>query len=263
MERNYFSSDYGNCSMLQIFRTIGCIGDSLSSGEFEYDNNGEKGYWDCYEYSWGKYIERMTGISVTNFSKGGMTAYHLYQSADEHSSEIDEINHLFDKENIKQGYIIALGVNDLKGHDNLNVLYGGKIGSAEDICLEDYNKNAGSFAGWYAKIIQRIQALQPDVKFFLVTMPQEKKDSGEEQFAEVIREIAAKLSNCYVIDLYRDGPIYDENFRRIYFSGHMNAMGYLFTARLILDCADRVIQKNPMDFRFVQFIGSDFKPFAK
>lgn len=166
-----------------------------------------------------------------------MTAYHLYQSADERSSEIDEINHLFDKENIKQGYIIALGVNDLKGYDNLNVIYGGKIGSAEDICLEDYNKNAGSFVGWYAKIIQRIQALQPDVKFFLV--------------------------NCYVIDLYQDGPIYDENFRRIYFSGHMNAMGYFFTARLILNCADRIIQKNPMDFRFVQFIGSDFKPFAK
>ena len=33
--------------MMNIFRSIGCIGDSLSSGEFEYDNQGEKGYWDC------------------------------------------------------------------------------------------------------------------------------------------------------------------------------------------------------------------------
>lgn len=262
MERNYFSNGYGDCGMLQIFRTIGCIGDSLSSGEFEYDNNGEKGYWDCYEYSWGKYIERMTGISVTNFSKGGLTAYHLYQSADERNSEIDDINHLFDQRNMKQGYMIALGFNDLKWYDNLRVLYGGRIGDAEDICLEDYSKNAGSFAGWYAKIIQRIQILQPDTKFFLVTMPQQEKDNGEKRFAEVIREIAAKLPNCYVIDLYQNGPIYDENFCRNYFSGHMNAMGYLLTARFILNCADRIIQENPMDFRFVQFIGSDFEPFV-
>lgn len=53
---------------MNIFRTIGCIGDSLASGEFEYWDNGQKGYWDFYEYSWGKQIERITGISVTNFS---------------------------------------------------------------------------------------------------------------------------------------------------------------------------------------------------
>ena len=55
--------------MMNIFRTIGCIGDSLASGEFEYWDNGQKGYWDFYEYSWGKQIERITGISVTNFSR--------------------------------------------------------------------------------------------------------------------------------------------------------------------------------------------------
>ncbi len=67
---------------MNIFRTIGCIGDSLASGEFEYWDNGQKGYWDFYEYSWGKQIERITGISVTNFSRGGMTAFHMYQEAD-------------------------------------------------------------------------------------------------------------------------------------------------------------------------------------
>ena len=38
-----------------IFRTIGCIGDSLSSGEFESTKeDGTKGYHDYYEYSWGQ-----------------------------------------------------------------------------------------------------------------------------------------------------------------------------------------------------------------
>ena len=42
---------YSNTS---IFRTIGFIGDSLSSGEFESrDEEGNVGYHDMYEYSWG------------------------------------------------------------------------------------------------------------------------------------------------------------------------------------------------------------------
>lgn len=114
--------------MMNIFRTIGCIGDSLASGEFEYWDNGQKGYWDFYEYSWGKQIERITGISVTNFSRGGMTAFHMYQEADKQDGPNADIAHLFDPFNLKQGYIIALGVNDLKGKNNLNDLYEGNVG---------------------------------------------------------------------------------------------------------------------------------------
>ena len=44
-------TDGGFCG---IFRTIGCIGDSLSSGEFESKNaDGSTGYHDFYDYSWG------------------------------------------------------------------------------------------------------------------------------------------------------------------------------------------------------------------
>lgn len=105
--------------MMNIFRSIGCIGDSLSSGEFEYDNQGEKGYWDCYEYSWGKQIERITGIEMTNFSRGGLTAFQLYTEADAGTSPVEDINSLFSPSHVKQAYIIALGVNDLKGKDVL------------------------------------------------------------------------------------------------------------------------------------------------
>ena len=59
-----------------IFRTIGCIGDSLSSGEFEGTDpeTGGKTYHDTFEYSWGQFLARMTGSRVWNFSRGGMTA---------------------------------------------------------------------------------------------------------------------------------------------------------------------------------------------
>lgn len=248
--------------MMNIFRSIGCIGDSLSSGEFEYDNHGEKGYWDCYEYSWGKQIERITGIEMTNFSRGGLTAFQLYMDADTGTSPVEDINRLFNPANAKQAYIIALGVNDLKGQGNLQTFYGGEVGNAEtDIDLVDYTRNRGTFTGWYAKIIQRLQTIQPDAKFFLVTMPRE--DGSEEGFVRIINAIAGKLRNCYVIDLYSYAPPYDEAFRKKYFCGHMNAMGYLLTAHFFMTYIDWIIRHNPEDFKYVQFIGSGFRPYAE
>ena len=65
-----------------IFRTIGCIGDSLSSGEFESTDpeQTQKGYHDYFEYSWGQYIARAAGCKVWNFSRGGMTAKEYWNS---------------------------------------------------------------------------------------------------------------------------------------------------------------------------------------
>ena len=65
-----------------IFRTIGCIGDSLSSGEFEATDpeTGNKTYHDTFEYSWGQFLARMTGSRVWNFSRGGMKAKEYWNS---------------------------------------------------------------------------------------------------------------------------------------------------------------------------------------
>ena len=38
--------------MMNIFRTIGCIGDSLASGEYEFLNNGRIETKDFFEESW-------------------------------------------------------------------------------------------------------------------------------------------------------------------------------------------------------------------
>ena len=60
---------------LSIFRTVVCIGDSLSSGELvSRDADGKNQYNDFYEYSWGQFLARKYGINVHNFSRGGMTA---------------------------------------------------------------------------------------------------------------------------------------------------------------------------------------------
>ncbi|HIT85399.1 MAG TPA: SGNH/GDSL hydrolase family protein [Candidatus Ornithomonoglobus intestinigallinarum] len=246
--------------MLGIFRNIGCVGDSLSSGEFEFDNNGELGYWDCYEYSWGKMIERLTGVDVTNFSRGGMTAYSIYTEADEKNSVTESINRLFDKDNAKQAYIIALGVNDLHNIDM--ECYGGNVGGAGDI-KEDYRENANTVIGWYGKIIARLKEISPHAKFFLLTIPDNgKNEKNAEAFAKALRDTAKKLKNCYIVDLYKDAPCYCDDFRKAYFNGgHMNAMGYLFTAHYVMRYIDDIIRKNHDDFRYVQFSCSGKKPY--
>ena len=114
-----------------IFRTIGCIGDSLSSGEFEaIKTNGEQGWFDFYEYSWGQFIARMCGSTVYNFSKGGMTTKEYCESFASNKG-------FWGVDKACQAYIIALGVNDVT-----HVL-GGKIelGDVCDVDLDDYANN--------------------------------------------------------------------------------------------------------------------------
>ena len=66
-------SDGGMCS---VFRSICCIGDSLSAGEFELPLDEDKiGYYDFFDYSWGQYLARIAGVKVYNFSIGEETMY--------------------------------------------------------------------------------------------------------------------------------------------------------------------------------------------
>lgn len=240
-------SDGGFCG---IFRTIGCIGDSLSSGEFESLNDkGEKGWHDYYDYSWGQYIARMTGATVYNFSKGGMTAR-------EYLSTFADQKGFWDKKYACQGYILALGVNDILNKKDT-------LGSISDIDLSDYNNNKDTFAGNYAKIIQKYREISPKSRIFLVTIPHHTT-IGEryelvEKHAALICEIAEMFEFCYVIDLAKYGPVYDEEFRRNFFlASHMNAAGYLLSAKIISSYIDYIIRHNPEDFAQIGFVGTNF-----
>ena len=185
--------DGGMCA---IFRTIGCIGDSLSSGEFEsLSAEGKKGYHDFFEYSWGQYIARHAGLTAYNFSKGGMTAKQYWNSFAEEKG-------YWSPDLLCQAYIIALGVNDILNQKQ-------DVGSIHDICLEDYNKNADTFAGYYGRIIQRIKSMQPHARFFLVTMPRDgsPRDERKPAHAALLHEMADLFDYTYVIDLNRYAPV--------------------------------------------------------
>ena len=234
-----------------IFRTIACVGDSMSSGEFEtFDpEKNERHYYDLFPYSWGQYLARMAGCTVHNFSRGGMTASEYCQGYAESKG-------WWDPALAAQAYIVGLGANDLFGLRQ-------PLGEMSDINPDDPEQNADTFTGWYARVIQQYKAIQPDAKFFLVTMPRENWHAHNEELVKAVdahaarlHELAAYFENTYVIDLRAHSPAHDEDFfRRFYLHGHMNPMGYRVIAEQIGSYIDYIIRHNPRDFVNVPFIG--------
>ncbi len=231
-----------------IFRKIGCVGDSMSSGEFEAINEkGEKTYHDMFEYSWGQFLARMCGLTVYNFSRGGMTAKEYCES-------FAEQNDFWNSEKKCAAYIIALGVNDIM---NMKM----PVGTVNDIDFVNYENNKATFAGYYAKIIQKYKEIQPDAKFFLMTIPNDSAwDYNRKEHSELMYKFAEIFSNCYVIDLGKYGPVFDEDFKKKFFmGGHMNPCGYNLIAQMVMSHIDYIIRHNMDDFRQVGFIGTELK----
>ncbi|MBQ6019138.1 MAG: SGNH/GDSL hydrolase family protein [Clostridia bacterium] len=236
--------DGGLC---KIFRTVGCVGDSLASGEFESkDAAGEKGYHDMFEYSWGQFMARDCGFKAYNFSRGGMTAREYMES-------FAEANGFWSADKVCQAYILALGVNDI-----VNVHQ--PVGGIGDIDLGDWrNNNKETFAGYYAAIVQRLKENQPKARFFFVTMPRDENGSRSPEHTALLYKLTEIFEYSYVIDLDGYAPVYDAEFRKYFFlGGHMNAAGYAFTAKMFESYIDWIIRRSPEDFMQIGFVGTEF-----
>lgn len=241
-------TDGGFCG---IFRTIGCIGDSLSSGEFETkDEDGIVGYHDFYEYSWGQFMARTLGNKVHNFSRGGMTAKGF---CDSFANECG----VYKRENLCQAYIIALGVND--------ITMGYEIGDPEKVSVsKPRDPDDGSILAYFSQIIRIIKAKQPDAKIFIMTIPYSdtkipERIAREDALAEATRKFVEKTKNTYVLDFRKYAPVYDQKFKDTFFLGHMTPTGYMLTAKMVMSYIDYIIRNNPEDFAQVGFIGTPYK----
>ena len=208
-------------------------------------------YFDRFDYSWGQYMARMAGVTVYNFSKGGMTAREYMQNFANGMG-------YWQKSLAANAYIIALGVNDI-----LNRKW--EIGEGSDVDLTDYRKNADTFIGNYAAIIQRYKEIMPEAVFFLLTTPNCGDDDADDKkelrkaLRQAIFEIADLFDNTYVIDLYKYAPIYDNEFKKKFFlSGHMAPAGYLLTAKMICSYIDYIVRHNLEKFKTVGLMGFDY-----
>ena len=226
--------------MLDIFLNVGCIGDSLASGESYWNDGGTTQGQDFYEYSWGQFLARKTGNKYYNWSKGGLSAKTWLAST--YATEC------FDGEHKCQAYIIGLGQNDANNNDT--------IGTSADIDLSDYTNNANTFYGNYGKIIQKIKEVQPQAKIFVITDPNNSTDTKGYNVA--IRAMATIFSNVYVVDMrtyglkYYNNPILVAQMR----GGHYNAYGYKVFSMMIGNYIDWIITTNYTEFRQVELIGT-------
>lgn len=234
-----------NCGFAGIFKNIGVVGDSLSSGEFESTNeNGEVGYHDMYEYSWPAILQRLTGTEYTNFSRGGMSFKEFYES-------------WADKNNFwqaKQAYIVSLGNNDL-------FVYNQKAGSAKDIDPLHPENNPDTYFGYMGKVLTKLKSLQKDARIFLVSLQIDHLTKERDEMAYYVEKEMEKVcklySYCYLLDMTKYAPAYDEETRKSFAMGfHPTATGYYVEALLIGNYIDYLIRKYPEDFKQVPFIGT-------
>ena len=71
--------------------------------------------------------------------------------------------------------------------------------------------------------------------------------------------MAEYFTDSYVLDFYEYAPKYDEEFhRRFFLRGHLNPMGYKFTADITLAYIDYIIRNNWEDFRKAGLIGTPY-----
>ena len=74
--------------------------------------------------------------------------------------------------------------------------------------------------------------------------------------------MATLFTNVYVIDLYKDGidiyNAYKDHYGPYWYSAHGTGIGYVVSAEHIMSYTNYIIRNNLMDFKDVQFIGTDY-----
>ena len=196
---------------------------------------------DNYDISWGQYMCRMLGASGYNFSQGGQTTkgWMLDSLSDKNRSHQGFIT-----SEQKQAYIIALGVNDTL-----------QAGNVETDIKQNLEENADTFAGWYGRIIQTINSRFDDSTIFVVTIPE--KETKYVGYNKVIRDIANRFVNVYLIDLERYNTKSSWFGNSFQVNGiHLNSQGYLYTAYEFITYIDWIIRNNMITFRNACFAGT-------
>ncbi len=227
----------------ESFRKVGCIGDSLASGECVSNETGSNVGHDLYEYSWGQYMARMSGNTYYNFSRGGLTTRTWLTS--EYASQVVDGSHNC------QAYIIGLGENDALT-DSRHV----DVGTIDDITHPERD----TYYANYAAIINLIKSQVSKAKIFVLTNP--KTIAQFEPYNEAVRAIAQAFDNVYLIDLkanrLNDYAGANSIISKSYRGGHYNAFAYGHMAKIMANEINRVMAENITEFSQIEFIDKDF-----
>lgn len=230
-KQSVFENRYCNYIGEEItsFNKCLCIGDSLTYGGFNATGvDPDVGIAElANKYSYPTYLQKKTGINVTKVATGGVTSvtwWNMYQNED------------------LSGYdmaIIQLGVND--GSPSF---YGGWTQASIDA---------------FTNIINKLKTENKGIKIFVATTVPAPAyyDSYRLEVSEGIRELVESLddSNVVLADINRYGHTYDSIG---YSAGHLTAFGYNRLAQDYISLISYLMHKNPEQYRFIQFIGTNY-----
>lgn len=189
----------------KIFKKVVCCGDSYTSGYIDlgggvFSNTNE-------EFAWPHYMATHTGNEYVNCGASGSTVLTWPSEARGLTKATAA--------GLTQAYILGLGLNDV-----ISVT----LGTAADIGTD----SPTTYYGGLAKIVRQLNAISPDAKIFVNTMPE--IGGSYDSFNQAIRDVVDAYENTYpvfLIDLVDYWPVYHNSILAGDKSlGHYTALGY-------------------------------------
>lgn len=204
---------------IAMFTDIGVCGDSYTRCDIYIGNSGVQSYGS----SWGKVIERMKGIEVAVYAKGGATVKTFLTDPLCLPKLLDE--------SPKQLYVLCLGIND----------YATTLGTVDDI-KEDYTENPDSFYGNYGRLIDQIKAHAPNAKL-IICRTFSVSTVAYTHTADAISEIAEHYS-IPMLDPADSSYLTSETYRLNRYNSHPNAAAQSGIANAMCELIGKVIDSN-------------------
>lgn len=221
---------------ISVFRSLLCIGDSLTFGAENYvgDIPLESDVMERYGYP--AHLSKMSGVSCLNKGHSGMTTQGWY---DNHSGDSDLAGH--------DGAIIMLGVNDW-----LNWSAGApeaesfktSLGRVVDLVIEKNSSSTGT-----NKIKVYVATITPGISY----MENSAGDSVN-LLNNAIREFCSARADVILLDLARYGSTMK---KMAYNRGHLSAIGYWRLAADLHGLISKHIADNLDLYVDLAFIGSE------
>lgn len=217
-------------STCKIFKKVVCCGDSYTSGYIDlgggvFSNTNE-------QFAWPHYMQTLTGNEYVNCSASGATVLSWPTDPRGLPKATAAGN--------TQAYIIGLGLNDVNSVS---------LGSSTDIG----DQNPTTYYGGLAKIVRDLNALNPNAKIFINTMP--ITGGSYDSFNQAIRDVVSAYENIYpvfLIDLVDYIYIYKNSILVAdAMNGHYTAIGYEQFAEIYAYILSNYINQHISDFQDV------------
>ena len=231
--------------MAAIFHDIGFIGDSLMSGEHVYritDEPDRDIHYDIFMNSYGWRMCKLIGAKACNYSHGGLTTKAWWNEYIDSSSNLSHgttesdgkvVDSPYFVDDIHSAYVIGLGTNDAN--------HGVEVGDINSDIKDNYNDNADTFIGNYAKIIQKIRELNKRVAIFCIIYDNSVMSS---KYDSAIKNIAEKFDGVFIVDFRSYINEKNINISNYIYRGHYNTIGYQFMAFMLLNAINTIVYNN-------------------